>query len=74
MTNETENLILEHLKRFQAQMTRFEDRLDNIATDLRSVKQHMAAFMASEASQDAEVASMKPQLERIERRLELRDS
>ena len=73
MTDDTENLILEHLKRFQAQLTRVEDRLDTMGADLRATKQHMAAFMASEASQDTEIASMKVQLERIERRLELRD-
>ncbi|MEM6307096.1 MAG: hypothetical protein AAF701_03810 [Pseudomonadota bacterium] len=73
MTNETENLILEHLKRFQAQMTRFEDSLNTVRTDMRGLKQHMAAFMSSESSQDAEIAGIKIQLERIERRLELRD-
>jgi hypothetical protein len=74
VTGETENLILEHLKRFQTQMTRFEERLDTMGADMRAMKQHMAAFMGSEASQDQEIASIKVQLERIERRLELRDS
>jgi regulator of replication initiation timing len=74
MTADTENLILEHLKRFQAQMTRFEDRLDTVSADMRAIKQHMAAFMASEASQDGELAEMKLRLDRIERRLDLRDS
>ena len=73
MTNETESLILEHLKRFQAQMTRFEDSLDTVRADMCGMKQHMAAFMSSEASQDAEIAGIKVQLERIERRLELRE-
>lgn len=73
MTNETENLILEHLKRFQSQMTRFEDTLDTVRSDMRAMKQHMAAFMASEASQDEEIAAIKVHLERIERRLDLRD-
>lgn len=73
MTGETENLILEHLKWFQAQMTRFEDSLDTVRGDVRAIKQHMAAFMASEANQDGEIAAIKMQLERIERRLDLRD-
>ncbi len=75
MTDEkTTDLILEHLKRCQAQLTRVEERMHNIQNDMRAIKQHMSAFMTSEANQDTEVASVKLQLERIERRLELRDS
>ena len=52
MTDETDNLVLEHLKRFQSQMNRFEERLDTVQQDMRAMKQHMSAFMASEAAQD----------------------
>lgn len=73
MTDETTNLVLEHLKKFQTQLTRVEDRIGTMSEDMRAMKQHMAAFMQFEATQDAEIASVKVQLERIERRLELRD-
>jgi hypothetical protein len=74
VTGDTENLILEPLKRFQAQMTRFEDRLDTVSADMRAIKQHRTAFMASEETQDGELAEMKLRLDRIERRLDPRDS
>ena len=44
-----------------------------LGTDLRGVKQHMAAFLTSEVNQDADIASLKSRLERIERRLDLID-
>jgi hypothetical protein len=37
------------------------------------MKQHMAAFMASEATQDAGMAAITVRLDRIERRLDLID-
>lgn len=70
---EVENLVLEHLKRFQTQMSRIEEKVESVATDLRGVKQHMAAFLTSEFNQDADMAAFKLRLERIERRLDLTD-
>jgi hypothetical protein len=70
---EVENLMVEHLKRFQVQMTRIEEKVEGVAADLRGVKQHMAAFLTSEVNQDADMASMRLRLERIERRLDLSD-
>jgi len=70
---EVENLMLEHLKRFQAQMSRVEEKLDELAADVRSGKQHMAAFLTTEYNQDAGIASIKSRLDRIERRLDLID-
>lgn len=71
MADDTTNLVLEHLRRFQAQMTAFSEQLDVVQQDMRAIKVHMAAFMSSEASQDGEIAAMKVRLDRIERRLEL---
>jgi hypothetical protein len=70
---EVENLMVEHLKRFQVQMTRIEEKVEGVAADLRGVKQHMAAFLTSEVNQDADMASIRVRLERIERRLDLSD-
>ena len=70
---EVEDLVLEPLKRFQAQMARVEEKVDGLGMDLRGVKQHMAAFLTSEVNQDADIASLKSRLERIERRLDLID-
>ena len=71
MTDETANLVLEHLKRFQAQMSRFEDRLADVAPDLHVLKTHMSGFMQSELRQDGDLAAIRLRLERIERRLDL---
>ena len=73
MTYETANLVLEHLKRFQSQMNRFEERLDTVQQDLRAMKRHMSAFMASEAAQDEGIAGVAVRLDGIGRRLEPRD-
>jgi hypothetical protein len=73
MTDETANLVLEHLKRFQAQMSRFEDKLSDVAADLHVMKQHVAASMQSELRQDTDLAGIKLRLDRIERRLDLVD-
>jgi regulator of replication initiation timing len=67
---EVENLAPERLKRVQAQMSRFEDKLNEVAADMRGIKQHMAAFMTSEANQDAAIASLQERLDRTERRLD----
>lgn len=67
------NLAPGHLKRFQAQMARVGETVDEVAADVRGVKQHMAAFLTSEFNQDTSIASIKTRLDRIERRLDLID-
>ena len=54
-------------------MVRVEEKVDGLVTDVRGIKQHMAAFLTSEFGQDADIASIKVRLERIERRLDLID-
>ncbi len=73
MTDETANLVLEHLKRFQVQMNRFEDRLTNVEADIRAIKQHIGALVSSDATRDGKVATLEIRVERIERRLDLID-
>ena len=71
--NVTNDLLLEHLEIIQSKMVRTDDRLSNIESDIRIIKGHMAAFMQSEVRQDGDLASLRESLERIERRLELKD-
>ncbi len=68
---DVENLVLEHLKRIQGQIARVDDRLSTIEAELRSVKQHIAALITSDAARDGKIASFEVRLERIERRLDL---
>ena len=49
------------------------DNLTDLKTDMRGLKGHMAAFMQSEVAQDGAIASIQSRLDRIERRLELRE-
>ena len=78
MTENVENLLLEHMKRFQATLDRMERRLDeltarqaNVEGQLVSVIQHLAHFAAADASQQVAIDNIGRRLDRIERRLEL---
>ena len=75
---ETENLMLEHLKRFQATLERIERKLSQLTT--RQTETHTAVIgLRRDQVNDAEIAAhlqvqldgVNDRLERIERRLEL---
>ena len=78
MAENIENLILEHLKRFQAGQDRIDNKLDEIITRLGQLEMGMAGVkgeIAHGESNDAALgvrldAAMK-RIDRIERRLEL---
>ena len=78
MTDNVENLILEHLKRFQATLERIEGRLDELT--VRQAETHAAVLgVRRDQVNDAEIAAhlqvqldaVRGRLDRIERRLEL---
>ena len=78
MTDDVENLMLEHLKRFQATLERIEGRLDELT--VRQTETHTAVLgLRRDQVDDAEVVAhlqvqldrMRSRLDRIERRLEL---
>ncbi len=78
MADTVENLMLEHLKRFQATLERVEHkvgelaiRTGNVEIGLAAVVQHLAHFAAAQASQGVELDHVRERLDRIERRLEL---
>jgi len=73
-----ENLLLEHLKRFQAGQDRIElkleelsRRLANLEAGQASIIQHIGHLAAVNAQQQVQADSFAQRLERIERRLEL---
>jgi argininosuccinate lyase len=45
-----------------------------MSNDLRSIKGHMASFMAKEVVQDTRIAEIIARLERVEKRLDLREA
>lgn len=78
MSETIENLILEHLKRFQAGQDRIERQLQEITRRLSnleggqgSVIQHLGHLAAADASQQMSIDSLGERMERIERRLEI---
>ena len=78
MTDNVENLILEHLKRLQSSLDRMERRLDEVAVRLSnlesayaSIMQHLTHLAAADAAQQVVIDNISMRLDRIERRLEL---
>jgi uncharacterized coiled-coil protein SlyX len=80
MTENVENLIFEHLKRFQSTLERVERkqdemarRLANLEGSVASIMQHLANLSAADAAQQIAIDNISMRLDRIERRLELAD-
>lgn len=78
MTTNTENLILEHLKRFQAGQDRIETKLDEVVMRLGQVegavlglKREIITAEESGVSVSLRVDTLSKRLDRIEKRLEL---
>ena len=78
MTDNVENLMLEHLKRFQATLDRMENKLGeltgriaNLEGGQASIIQHLGHLAAADAAQQLAIDHMNTRLDRIERRLEL---
>ncbi len=74
----TENLIIEHLKRFQAGQERIERKLEevnrrlaNLEAGQASIIQHIGHLASADAQQQLSADGFDQRLERIERRLEL---
>ncbi|MEO7178927.1 MAG: hypothetical protein ABIW83_08785 [Allosphingosinicella sp.] len=78
MAENVENIMLEHLKRFQATLERVERKLDdltgrvaNLEGSLASVIQHLGHLAGADAAQQLGIDNVSLRLDRIERRLEL---
>jgi hypothetical protein len=76
--SEVENLLLEHLKRFQAGQDRIERKLEeitrrisNLEAGQASIIQHIGHLASADAQQQLAADGFNSRLERIERRLEL---
>ena len=76
--DKVENLLLEHLKRFQAGQDRIERELDEVVTRLGHLEISMAGLRRDIGHGDEQTAvvsvrldKMNERLERVEKRLEL---
>ena len=78
MTEPDENLILEHLKRFQAGQERIERKLEEVITRIGQLEVGLAGLRRDFAHADENAAGMSvrmdhmsERIQRIEKRLEL---
>jgi uncharacterized coiled-coil protein SlyX len=78
MTENVENLLLEHMKPFQAALERIERKQDemvgriaNLEAGQALIVQHLAHLAAADAAQQLAYDNLAARLDRIERRLEL---
>jgi len=78
MSEQVDNLVLEHLKRFQAGQDRIEAKLDEVIMRLgqleiasASIKSEIAHGEATDASLSIRLDAAMKRIDRIERRLEL---
>ena len=78
MTENIENLILEHLKRFQGSQERIErdlkeikSRLSTLESGQASILQHIGHLASSIAGQQVAIDHLSERIDRIEHRLEL---
>ncbi|MBN6739483.1 hypothetical protein JKG47_02830 [Acidithiobacillus sp. MC6.1] len=76
--NNTENLMLEHLKRFQAGQDRIEKKLDevvsrlgNLEMSVAGIRRDLAHLEENDAIMSVRMDRLNERVERIERRLEL---
>ena len=73
MTDDLENITLRYPRRLDEKTDRLIEAVKDLSADMRGVKDHMAGFMQNEVAQDSSLASIKERLDRIDRRLDLRD-
>ncbi|TGN37559.1 hypothetical protein E4L95_22680 [Paracoccus liaowanqingii] len=71
--NVTNEMLLEHIQRMQADISSIRTRQDTIGEDLHIVKGHMALFLQAELRKDTAMADFTARIERIERKLDLID-
>ncbi len=73
MADDTDNLILEHLRAIRATLTEHGERLNRIDLRLAAVEQTLGSLYALSGSDRETVTRLTRRVERLERRLELRD-
>lgn len=74
MTADIENLVLEHLRAIRAKQDEHSEELAAIRVELSAMGQQLAGLTTAVYSGKSELDGLKRRVERIERRLELRDA
>ena len=74
MTENIENLVLEHLRAIRADIGDIKDRLTQVELNTAMLGQQLGALTTAVYSGKNEAQELRRRVERIERRLDLRDS
>ncbi|NBC49377.1 MAG: hypothetical protein GVY22_15670 [Gammaproteobacteria bacterium] len=74
MTENTENLVLEHLRAIRGTLTNHSERLERIELRLSTIEQTLGGLYALSASDRETLQGALKRIERIERRLDLSDN
>jgi archaellum component FlaC len=71
MTNDVENLVLEHLRAIRGTLSDHGDRLNRIELRLSAIEQTLGSLYALSGSDRETVNALTRRVERIEQRLQL---
>ena len=78
MSDETDNLVIEHLRRLRNDITGFRhdtmERFDNLTARVASIEDQLAGIRADIVRLDHRLDGVDKRVERIERRLTLAES
>lgn len=74
MTDETENLILEHLRQFRTQLTGMDEKLDLLRADVHDLKVRMSHVEEGIGGINRRIDRLDERMDRIEKRFGLVDA
>ena len=74
MTDNIDNIVLEHLKHIRKSLESLDEKVDMLTGRVSSIEQSTAFLHVDLAQVNSRLDSFSKRLERIERRLELSDS
>lgn len=73
MTDNAENLVLEHLRAIRSTLNDHSERLNRIELRLATIEQTLGSLFSLAGSDRETLTTLTRRVERIEHRLELRD-
>lgn len=71
MTDEVQNLVLEHLRAIRADIAKIKDDGQTMKVEMVALRQQVSSIQTIQEYDHAEIAAIKVRLDRIERRLDL---
>lgn len=73
MSDAPDNLVLRYLRRLDEKIDRLVDQVSELSMEARGMKTHMVGIMQNEVAHDHGLATINQRLDKIGRRLDLRD-